>query len=197
MSHEPQPELRWAPIPPKPKNRARIWIIIVAVVLAVAIVAAMLWFLLLRDDTPGATPSPTPSVSATETPSPSGEPSPGTTEQPSDEPGTPPVIPAPDLDAFAGQVQPRLDDGGRGLDMIAGLSGQDAVGVVDQLQQDAQRLAETTPPSSIADAWFSSLSEYSAALTEVRTAAENGGGTADAVSTARERLQSLRDLAGI
>ncbi|MFF7292088.1 hypothetical protein ACFY9N_06080 [Microbacterium sp. NPDC008134] len=197
MSDTPQPELRWAPIPPKPKNRARIWIIIGSVILAVAIVAALLWFFLLRGNTPGGAPTPDPSSSQTASPTPSNEPSPGASATPSQDPGTPPVIPAPELDAFVTQVQPRLDDGIRGLDMLAQLSGQDAVGVVDQLQQDAQRLAETTPPSSISDAWFTAVSEYSSALTDVRAAAESGGNTADAVTTARERLQPLRDLVEI
>lgn len=194
MSNTPQPELRWAPIPPKPKNRARIWIIIGSVILALAIVAALLWFFLLRGETPGGTPSPAPSSSETASPTPSGEPDPGASENPSEEPGTPPVAPAPDLSAFVAQVQPRLDDGVRGLDMLAQLSGQDAVGVVDQLQQDAQRLAETTPPTSISDSWFTAVSDYSTALTEVRSAAESGGSTTDPVTTARERLQALRDL---
>jgi len=197
MSNTPQPELRWAPIPPKPKNRARIWIIIGSVILALAIVAALLWFFLLRGETPGGTPSPSPSSSETASPTPSGEPDPGASENPSEDPGTPPVAPAPDLSAFVAQVQPRLDDGLRGLDMLAQLSGQDAVGVVDQLQQDAQRLAETTPPTTISDSWFTAVSEYSAALTEVRSAAESGGSTTDSVTTARERLQALRGLLGV
>ncbi|MGN7964686.1 hypothetical protein ACTJKK_01280 [Microbacterium sp. 22179] len=197
MSNAPQPELRWAPIPPKPKNRARIWIIIGSVILALAIVAALLWFFLLRGETPDGAPSPSPSSSETASPSPSGEPDPGASENPSEEPGTPPVAPAPDLSAFVAQVQPRLDDGVRGLDMLAQLSGQDAVGVVDQLQQDAQRLAETTPPTSISDSWFTAVSEYSAALSEVRSAAESGGSTTDSVTTARERLQALRGLLGV
>lgn len=197
MSNDPQPELRWAPIPPKPKNRARIWIIIGSVVLVFAIVAGVLWFFLLRGDEPGGAPSPSPSSSEVASPSPSDEPTPGASEDPSDDPGTPPVAPAPELDAFVTQVQPRLDDGVRGLDMLAQLSGQDAVGVVDQLQQDAQRLAETMPPTSISDSWFTAVSEYSSALTEVRSAAESGGSTADSVTTARERLQALRGLVGI
>lgn len=197
MSTPPQPELRWAPIPPKPKNRARVWILIGSVILALAIVAALLWFFLLRGGEPGDTPTPAPSASQTASPAPSDDPSPGASETPSQDPGTPPVIPAPELDAFVTQVQPRLDDGIRGLDMLTQLSGQDAVGVVDQLQQDAQRLAETTPPSSISDAWFAGVSEYSSALTEVRAAAESGGNTADSVTTARERLQALRGLVEI
>lgn len=197
MSNDPQPELRWAPIPPKPKNRARIWVIIGSVILALVIVAGLLWFFVLRGETPGGAPSPSPSSSETASPSPSDEPTPGASENPTEEPGTPPVAPAPELDAFVTQVQPRLDDGVRGLDMLAQLSGQDAIGVVDQLQQDAQRLAETTPPTSITDSWFTAVSEYSTALTEVRSTAENGESTSDSVTTARERLQVLRDLVGI
>lgn len=197
MSNTPQPELRWAPIPPKPKNRARIWIIIGSVILALAIVAALLWFFLLRGETPGGTPSPSPSSSETASPSPSGEPDPGASENPSEEPGTPPVAPAPDLSAFVAQVQPRLDDGVRGLDMLAQLSGQDAVGVVDQLQQDAQRLAGTTAPEAIADQWYSGLSDYAGALDSLRTAAEADEPLADAVSAARTRLQEIRSLVGL
>jgi hypothetical protein len=197
MSDTPQPELRWAPIPPKPKNRARIWIIIGSVILAVAIVAALLWFFLLRGNTPGGSPTPDPSSSQTASPTPSNEPSPGASETPSQDPGTPPVIPAPELDAFVTQVQPRLDDGIRGLDMLAQLSGQDAVGVVDQLQQDAQRLAETTPPEAITDRWYSELAEYAGALDSLRAAAEEDEPLADAASIARAQLQDVRSLVGL
>lgn len=191
-----QPELRWAPMPPAPQRRGRVWIIVALSVLAVAIVGAVLWFLLFRGGAPAAEPTPTPTASATST----GEPAPGATEtaQPTDEPAvTAPPVPDPDLGTFITQVKPRLDDAGTGLGMLDGASSTEAVQVVDQLQQDAGRLAEAAAPRAIATDWYAAVTEYSEALSTLRSAVEDGSGTTAAVDGARERLQALRDLLDI
>ena len=97
------------------------------------------------------------------------------------------------MGAFVAQVQPRLDDAGTGLDMLDGSSTTDAAEIVDQLQQDAERLAESVAPSEIADAWYSSVSEYQSALTALGNTADQGAAT----DSARERLHVLRALLDI
>lgn len=198
MTNGQQPELRWAPIPPKPKNRGRVWLIVLAGVLAVAIVAALLWFLVVRGGAPIVPPSPTPTATPTATTTPTAEPTPGETTTPSQTPQTtPPPVPDPDLGTFAAQVQPRLDDAVRGLGMVEGATGPDAVEVVDQLQQDAERFTETAAPRSISDAWYPGVTDYMRSLSSLRTAADAGNNTADALATARQNLQSLRGLVGL
>ena len=86
MTDEPQPDLRWAPLEPKPRNRGRVWLIVGLVVAALVIVGVLLFFLLPRGEspTPGASgsPSPTASPSASPSMSPSASPTPAQTEVP-------------------------------------------------------------------------------------------------------------------
>ncbi|KAB1864245.1 hypothetical protein F6A08_08945 [Microbacterium algeriense] len=90
-----------------------------------------------------------------------------------------------------------LNDAPRGLDIVAGATGQDALPVVDTLQQDAQRLSDAQPPSSIAAAWEDGVAAYAERLTELRTAISDDADDASAVDAARAAAQELRSLVGL
>ena len=190
---EQQPELRWAPIPPKPKNRGRVWLIIALSVVALAIVGALLFFLLPRGAaTPGATASPI--ASATATPTPTSTP----TSAPSPEPVvTPPPVADPDLDTFRDQVSPWLGTAMTGLDFLSDPDESDPLSVLDTLRGDAQRLSEVAAPSSIQATWYDSVSAYAQHLEDVRTAVEAGSERASAVDAARAAAEHLRSLVGL
>ena len=193
---EQQPELRWAPLPPQPKRTGRVWAIIGLVVAVIAIVAALLFFLLPRGDAPTPTESATPTPSMSSSPSPSG--SPTAAPEPSETSvATPPPVPDPTIEGFRGQVSGWLNDAPRGLDIVAGATGQDALPVVDTLQQDAQRLSDAQPPSSIAAAWEDGVAAYAERLTELRTAISDDAAVASAVDAARAAAQELRSLVGL
>jgi hypothetical protein len=197
---EPQPELRWAPLPPTPKRTGRVWLIVGLVVAALAIVGALLFFLLPRGEGPSpedtASPSPTATPSATPTPTPT--PTPTVAPEPTQEPVvTPPPAVDPTLDEFRGQVSGWLNAAPRGLDIIASASGDDALPVVDTLVQDAQRLSDAAAPSSIADGWRDGVAAYSQRLAELRSAITNGSATGGAVDAARAAVQNLRTLVGL
>ncbi|WP_431807931.1 hypothetical protein [Microbacterium paraoxydans] len=197
---EPQPELRWAPLPPTPQRTGRVWLIVGLSVAALAIIGALLFFLLPRGDGPDPDPSPSPSRTATPTPTPTPTPTATPTggPQPTQTPivTQPPVV-DPTLETFRGQVSGTLADALRGLDIVAGASGQDALPVVDTLQEDAQRLSDVPPPSSIADGWRDGTAAYAQRLAELRTAITDGGNTAGAVDAARTAAQNLRTLVGL
>lgn len=195
MTDEQQPELRWAPIPPKPRNTGRIWLIVGLVVAALAIVGVLLFLFLPRGDSPepgaSGTPSPSASPTASATPSPTAEPT-----EPPVQTEAPPVV-DPSVEAFRTQVAPRLQDAATGLDIIAGSSGQDAVSVVDQLQFDLQSLADTPAPTSIRAQWDEGLSAYSQTLTDLRSALSAGSNTSAALDGARTALKNLDGLVGL
>lgn len=176
------------------------WLIVGLSVLALAIIGALLFFLLPRGDgptpAPSASPSPSSTPTPTETPTPTATPTAG--PQPSQTPivTQPPVV-DPTVEAFRGQVSGPLADALRGLDIVAGASGQDALPVVDTLQEDARRLSDLPAPSSIADSWRDGTASYTQRLGELRTAITDGGNTAGAVDAARTAAQSLRSLVGL
>jgi len=194
MTDEQQPELRWAPLPPKPSNRGRIWLIVGIVIAVLAIVGVLLFLFLPR----GAAPKPVESPSASASPSASPTPTPTPTAEPSDPPvqtEAPPVV-DPSVEAFRTQVAPRLQDAATGLDLVANATGQDAVSIVDQLQFDLQSLADTPAPSSIRTQWDDGLSGYSQQLTDLRSALSAGSSPTAALDGARAALQNLDDLVG-
>ncbi len=193
---DPQPELRWAPIPPAPRHRGRMWLIIGLIVAAVAIVGLVLFFVLPRGTAPepGASSTPTPSPSSSTTPTPTPTPTSTETSAPV---VTPPPVVDPTIEAFRGQVSGWLNDALRGLDIVAGASGQDALPVVDSLQQDAQRLSDAQAPASIAEAWRDDLEIYSQRLSDLRSAVSAGSGVSGAVDAARAAAQDLRTLVGL
>jgi len=203
MTDEQQPDIRWAPMEPAPSNRGRIALIVGLVVAALVVVGVLLFFLLPRGEapTPGASGSPSPSASptasasATATPVPTTEPEPTTTPAPSMTPvTTPPPVADPSLPAFRAQVQGWLDDALTGLDIVGETSGQDAVSVIDSLQDDAQRLAESAAPGSIEAGWTDGVGAYQQALTELRSSAEGGAPASDVLTRTRQAAENLRTL---
>ncbi|WP_262000697.1 hypothetical protein [Microbacterium sp. Mcb102] len=199
---EPQPELRWAPLPPQPKRTGRIWLIVGLSVAALAIVGLLLFFLLPRGDSPAPSESasPTPSESTTPTPTTTPTAMPTTTAAPEPEPTpalTPPPATDPTVEVFRGQVSGWLNSAPRGLDIIAGASGQDALPVVDTLQQDAQRLSDAQAPSSIASKWYDGVTDYAQRLTQLQAAITNDSGVPAAVDAARKSVTALRSLVGL
>lgn len=203
MSDEPQPELRWAPIPPKPSRKRRVWLI-AGIVLAALIVSIIVFISLLpHGEEPDAagTASPSPSASASSTPTPSPSATATATADPSAEPTAPvetePPVNDPSVEAFRGQVSGWLGDAGRGLDIVAGASGQDALSVIDTLQQDAQRLSDAQPPASILEQWYSGIGAYSQKLQDLRSAVSGGSGVSGAIDGARTELTGLKALVGL
>lgn len=199
MSDEQQPRAEWIFPEQKKSNKGRIWLIVGLSVLALAIVGTLLFFFLPRGAVPEPTPRPTATKTATPTPTPTATPTPtpGSNTPPVQEPETsPPPVPDPDLPTFAAQVQPRLDDGNRGLGMLAGLNSEEAVQVIDSLQQDTERLSDSAAPSSIASDWQSAVSSYASKLSTLRDAFENRSATETALNEATAALQDLRALVG-
>ena len=183
MTDEQQPDARWAPMEPQQSNRGRIALIVTLIVAGLVVVGVLLFFLLPRGESPepGAGGSPSPSESM-----------PG-------DPTDPPVTTAPEpvdpsIDTFRDQVGFWLEDAERGLDIAAANSGPDAVQVVETLQEDAQRLSDILPPSSIATEWSDGVADYAQKLADLKTAASEGSDTTSAVDAARTSLQVLSDL---
>lgn len=197
---ESQPELRWAPLPPQPKRTGRVWLIVGLSVVALVIVGLLLFFLLPRGDapTPSGSASPTPTASATPTSTPTPTPTATTAPEPEPTPAlTPPPATDPTIEVFRGQVSGWLNSAPRGLDIIAGASGQDALPVVDTLRQDAQRLSDAQAPSSIASKWYDGVTDYAQRLTQLQAAITNDSGVPSAVDAARTSVDALRSLAGL
>lgn len=191
---EQQPDVRWAPIPPKPKNRGRVWLIVGLAFVAVAIVAVLLFLLFPRGtEEPVPTPSLTVSSEPTRSPTPTASPS----AEPTGPDETPPSAPDPTVETFRAQVAPWLDDAITGLDIVSGAGGPDALAVLDTLQSDAQRLSDVQPPASIDPQWRDGATEYSQRLTELRSAVSAGSATSDAIEAARSEAQRLRGLVGL
>ncbi|OIJ33277.1 hypothetical protein [Microbacterium sp. LCT-H2] len=193
---EPQPEVRWAPLPPAPKRTGRVWLIVGLSVAALAIVGILLFFLLPRDGGPEPVGSTSPSPTATPSETPTATPTPTTTPEPTSITTAPPIG-DPTIEVFRDKVSGWLNSADRGLDIVAGASGQDALPVVDSLQEDAQRLGDALPPSSIQDSWRSGVETYAQRLTALRAAVEDGSGASAAIDSARAAAADLRSLVGL
>lgn len=196
-----QPELRWAPLPPKPSNRGRIGLIVGLIVAALVIAGVLLFLLIPRGDapTPGTSGTPSPTASPTRTPTPAPTSSPTAIAEPTEPPVQTEAPPAvdPSVETFRGQVGGWLDDAGRGLELVAGLDGQDASSVVQTLQEDAQRLSDAQPPSSIAAQWRDGVGAYAQSLADLHSAVDRGADTAAARSNALSALQNLKSSVGL
>lgn len=201
--HEPE-YVRAFPEDDPARNRRRGWLIAALAAAAAAIAVALVFVLWPRggEPDPNASPQPTSSATATPTPTPSNTPTAtptaGPTPAPTDTTGpvTPPPPADPDLGAFTGRVGPVLDDADTGFGMLAGTTGQNAVQIVEQLQQDAQRLSDSPPPSSIADDWRAGLDAYSTSLDALRSTYASGGDAESARQTSIARVEDLRALLG-
>ncbi|MFS0852496.1 hypothetical protein [Microbacterium sp. 179-I 3D4 NHS] len=202
MAESPQPDIRWAPLESKPKNRRRLWLIVGLAIAALAIVGALLFFLLPRGDAPtpdaSASPSPSSSPTGSATPDPSASPEASPDPDSSEPPANTPPVPAdPTIETFRSQVSGWITDAPRGLDIIAGSSGQDGLAVLDTLEQDAQRLSDALPPSSIDPQWRDGVSAYAQRLAELRGAISSGSGVSGAVDAARSAVQNLAAVVGL
>lgn len=199
MSDQQQPELRWAPIPPKPKRAWKVWL--VAGIVFAALIASIIVFFALQNRSGGpdaeGTASPRPSASVSASPTPSATP----TVEPSEDPGTPvitePPVVDPDIETFRGQVSVWLESAPTGLDIVSRSSGQDALSVIDTLQDDAQRLSDAQPPTSILEQWYSGVSAYSERLQDLRAAVSAGSGVSDAIDAVKIELADLNTLVGL
>ncbi|MDQ4215395.1 hypothetical protein [Microbacterium capsulatum] len=184
MSDE-QREAVWVfPEEPNQNRGPRIALVVGLVLLVVVVAAGLALFLIPRDD---AAPTASPSTAPTAAP-------PGA---PTGAPVTPPPTPDPSVAPFRGQVQPRLDDGSTGLDMVQGKQGADAVQIVDSLQINAQNLAEQSAPDSIRAAWGDGVNAYSAKLQALRSALSAGSDPSGPLADARAALGNLRALVGL
>lgn len=177
----------------KRTDKGQIWLIVGLVVFALLLIGALLFFLIPRDDEPGSAPAPTETAESTQSPpstsSPSAEPTEGAQTDP-------PPVPEPDLETFKAQVQPRLDDATRGLDLVAqnlDLGAQ----IVESLQNDANILSDTPAPSSIAEGWSTAVAEYASKLAEVRATYDDGSDPQPALDAASTALQEVRALVGL
>lgn len=180
---EPQPEVRWAPLPPAPQRTGRVWLIVGLSVAALGVVALVLFFAVFRGGMPGPEGFGTPPVGSSETP-PDGA-TPMTSAPPVDD---------PTLEVFRDKVSGWLSAVEPGLDIVTGASTEDAIPVVDSLIDDAQRLGDALPPSSIQDSWRSGVETYAQQLTALRSAVEDGSGVSAAIDSARAAAADLRDL---
>lgn len=184
-----QPDVRWAPMEPKPRRAGRIWLIIGLSVAALVIVAVVLFFLLPRGNDAAPRPEGTPTTEQTAAPEgadPSGTPV-----------ATPPPVTEPTDEVFRGQVQEWLESSSTGLEIVSETSGTEALSVLDSLQADAQRLAELTPPSSVQPRWGDTLTDYATHLADLRSATMAGEDTSSLVTEAEDSLRVLRDIVGL
>lgn len=184
-----QPDVRWAPMEPKPRRAGRIWLIVGLSVAAVVIVAVVLFFLLPRDG--GTAPGPEGTPTSEQTTAPEGADPSGTPV------ATPPPVTEPTDEVFRGQVQEWLESSSTGLEIVSETSGTEALSVIDTLQADAQRLAELTAPSSVQPRWGDTLTDYATRLADLRIAATAGDDTSSLVTEAETSLRALRDIVGL
>ncbi|CAH0133946.1 hypothetical protein [Microbacterium sp. Bi121] len=190
-----QPRAEWIFPEEKKSNKGRIWLIVGLSVLALAIVGTLLFFLLPRDGEPTPSPSPSASSSATASPSPTSAPTPTSTPTSEPVPTQPPAA-DPDMDTFVGKVQPRLDDGVRGLQLVQDNMDLGAQ-IVDSLQNDAAVLSDTPAPSSLAADWSDAVSQYASRLGDLRAAYDNGSDPQAPLDAASAALQKVRALVGL
>ncbi|PCE14936.1 hypothetical protein AUC47_01995 [Microbacterium sp. SZ1] len=196
MAENTQPDLQWGPLEQKPRGRGRIWIIVGLAVAALIVVGVLLFFLLPRADgqSPEASATPSPSATTTEEPTPAPTIAPDPTMTPVT---TPPPVPDPSVDAFREQVRGWLDDALTGIDIVSASSGQEALSVVETLEDDAQRLSETPAPTSIQSGWSEALGRYAESLAALRTAVSDGSGTSASAESARASAEELRTVVGL
>lgn len=200
MRDEQQPRPEWIFPEEKKSNKGRTWLIVGLSVLALAIIGVLLFFLIPRESEP--TPTVSPSATATAaTPSPTSTPSQTPTATsaptPTTEPApTQPPAPDPDLDTFRVQVQPRLDDATRGLQLVKENMDLGAQ-IVDSLQNDAAALSDTPAPRSISDEWSEAVGEYASTLADLRAAYDDGADPKVPLDAVDSALHGVRTVVGL
>lgn len=191
-------EPQWV-FPDKRQPRAgRAFLVVLLTLLALAIVAALVYFFVLRpaDSDPSPTPTETSSSQPTDTPSP--EPSVSPSETPTT---TPPPSPtseplSPEVIAFGQSVAPWLDDAQTGLGFLESASGTEADGIVANLREDAGRLLEQVTPDEIRSAWAVAVDRYARSLESLHNAIAAGSDTASALASAHAALDGVRGMVG-
>jgi cytoskeletal protein RodZ len=186
MTDEQQPELRWAPVEPRPRNRGRVWLIIGLIVAAIVIVGVLLFFLIPRSEQPAppeSSPSSSPSPSAGTTTSPSASPS----EDPT------PVETVPALNEAAQQIDDRLVNALSDLDYVSGASRDSAASVLAELQDGAQRISDSLPGAGVTDG-YDAVSAYSRALKAASDTIASGGDPQSDLNAAARAIEDLRAL---
>jgi cytoskeletal protein RodZ len=199
-----EPEYVWS-FPPEQKRRpGRVWLIVGLSVAAVAVAVALFLLFLPRSapvsqptDTPSPTTSPTSTETPTATPTPTPAPTSTTSPTPSSPPATSPPPADPGLPVFRDKVRPVLTDADTGLRMLGSMSGQDAVQIVDQLRQDAERLSDMVAPSSISSAWRTRTDAYLSALSQLQSAYADGASTDAPMKSTLSAEKSLKQLVGL
>lgn len=196
MTKQQEPEYVWE-FGRERRRPGRVWLIVGLCVLAVAIATA-LFFLFFRpgavsDPKPSASPTASSIPSETPTPAPTAAPAPTATTPATTAPTPPPPV-DPKLTDFRSKVAPVLDAARTGLGYAREEGGMAAMQDVMLLQQDAQRLADTPAPSSIAQRWSDALTGYGQALEALRAAYERG---ADAAAEDRAAVDALAELNSI
>lgn len=196
MTKQQEPEYVWE-FGRERRRPGRVWLIVGLCVLAVAIATA-LFFLFFRpgavsDPKPSASPTASSIPSETPTPAPTAAPAPTATTPATTAPTPPPPV-DPKLTDFRSKVAPVLDAARTGLGYAREEGGMAAMQDVMLLQQDAQRLADTPAPSSIAPQWSEALAGYGQALEALRAAYERG---ADAAAEDRAAVDALAELNSI
>ncbi|MFE6995294.1 hypothetical protein ACFVAE_05000 [Microbacterium sp. NPDC057659] len=199
-----EPEYVWSFPPEQKRHPGRVWLIIGLSFAAVAVAVALFLLFLPRSapvaqptDTPSPTTSPTSTETPTATPTPTPTPTSTTAPTPSAPPATSPPPADPSLAVFRDKVRPVLTDADTGLRMLGSMNGQDAVQVVDQLRQDAERLSDMVAPSSIASAWRTRTDAYLGALSQLQKAYADGASTDAPMKSALSAEKSLKQLVGL
>jgi len=170
MSDEQQPRAEWIFPEEKKSNKGRVWLIVGVIAGVLVIVGVALFLLVPRDETPNVDPTKPATVA--------------------------PAVPVPDIETFTAQVQPRLDDATRGLDLVAENMDVGAE-IVDSLQQDAEVLSGTPAPSSLADQWNAAVTDFARKLSSLRATLDNGSDAQSSLDDSRASLNELRALVGI
>lgn len=200
--NEQQPDVQWV-FPPEKNRAGRVWLIVGLVAAVLLIAGALAFFLIPRDGapTPGSSSSPSPSASATRTPTPTPTrtPTPVPTVSPAPLPSAPVTEPPapvePGTGEFGAAVAGRLADASIGLDLIA--NGADALPIIDQLELDAQQLADTVAPAALDAQWRESVNAYASSLRALRDVVNASEDVSSAVSTAAANVQQLKAIAGV
>jgi len=191
---EQKPDAVWV-FPEEPKKRGGRIALIVGLVVLVLLAAGVVALFVVPRGGGALGPTASPSTSRTAMPSPSVSPTqtdaPTAVSVPTAPATTPPPQPDPSITQFRNQVGFRLGTASEGLDMIA-QGASDNAQTVAKLQEDAQRLSDTPPPSSIADAWRSDLQNYTGYLAALSANSSDSG----ALLGARDAVGSMKSLVG-